>query len=79
MFLKNAKAVLISVFGWPDPNTAFGQSEHALYTCYSIITIPVLALTLGKYGDTKFLQRPTAMVNKLTNTVNNEKITLIYS
>ena len=31
-----AKAVSISVFGWPDPNTAFGQSEHALYTCYFI-------------------------------------------
>ena len=28
---------MISVFGWPDPNTAFDQSEHALYTCYFII------------------------------------------
>ena len=27
----------ISVFGWPDPNTGFDQSEHALYTCYFII------------------------------------------
>jgi hypothetical protein len=25
------------VFGWPDPNTGFDQSEHALYTCYFII------------------------------------------
>ena len=25
---------MISVFGWPDPNTGFDQSEHALYTCY---------------------------------------------
>jgi hypothetical protein len=24
------------VFGWPDPNTGFDQSEHALYTCYFI-------------------------------------------
>ena len=28
---------MISVFGWPDPNTAFDQSEHALYTCYFVI------------------------------------------
>ena len=28
---------MISVFGWPDPNTGFNQSEHALYTCYFII------------------------------------------
>ena len=27
---------MISVFGWPDPNTGFDQSEHALYTCYFI-------------------------------------------
>jgi hypothetical protein len=26
------------VFGWPDPNTGFDQSEHALYTCYFITT-----------------------------------------
>jgi hypothetical protein len=25
------------VFGWPDPNTGFDQSEHALYTGYFII------------------------------------------
>ena len=25
------------MFGWPDPNTDFDQSEHALYTCYFII------------------------------------------
>ena len=25
------------MFGWPDPNTGFDQSEHALYTCYFII------------------------------------------
>ena len=30
---------MISVFGWPDPNTGFNQSEHALYTCYFIITL----------------------------------------
>jgi hypothetical protein len=24
------------VFGWPDPNTGFDQSEYALYTCYFI-------------------------------------------
>ena len=29
---------MISVFGWPDPNTGFDQSEHALYTCYFIST-----------------------------------------
>jgi hypothetical protein len=23
---------MVSVFGWPDPNTGFDQSEHALYT-----------------------------------------------
>jgi hypothetical protein len=28
---------MVSVFGWPDPNTGFDQSEHALYTCYFII------------------------------------------
>ena len=28
---------MISVFGWPDPNTGFDQSEHASYTCYFII------------------------------------------
>jgi hypothetical protein len=27
------------VFGWPDPNTGFDQSEHALYTCYFIILV----------------------------------------
>ena len=27
----------ISRAGWPDPNTGFDQSEHALYTCYFII------------------------------------------
>ena len=27
---------MIFVFGWPDPNTGFDQSEHALYTCYFI-------------------------------------------
>jgi hypothetical protein len=27
------------VFGWPDPNTGFDQSEHALYTSYFIIDI----------------------------------------
>ena len=27
---------MISVFGWPDPNTGSDQSEHALYTCYFI-------------------------------------------
>ena len=27
---------MISVFGWPDPNTGFNQSEHALYICYFI-------------------------------------------
>jgi hypothetical protein len=30
---------MVSVFGWPDPNTCFDQSEHALYTCYFIITV----------------------------------------
>jgi hypothetical protein len=30
------------VFGWPDPNTGFDQSEHALYTCYFIIHYLVL-------------------------------------
>ena len=30
---------MISVFGWPDPNTSFNQSEHALYTCYFITLI----------------------------------------
>ena len=29
------------MFGWPDPNTGFDQSEHALYTCYCIICIPI--------------------------------------
>ena len=28
---------MISLVGWPDPNTAFDQSEHALYVCYFII------------------------------------------
>ena len=28
---------MISVFRWPDPNTGFDQSEHALYTCYFIM------------------------------------------
>ena len=30
---------MISVFGWPDPNMGFDQSEHALYTCYFIKNI----------------------------------------
>ena len=30
---------MISVFGWPDPNTGFNQSEHALYTCYFITSL----------------------------------------
>ena len=33
---------MISVFGWPDPNTGFDQSEHALYACYFIINYLVL-------------------------------------
>ena len=28
------------MFGWPDPNTGFDQSEHALYTRYFINVIP---------------------------------------
>ena len=31
---------MISVFGWPDPNTGFDQSEHALYTCYFTNKLP---------------------------------------
>ena len=31
---------MVSVFGWPDPNTGFDQSEHALYTCYFIKMFP---------------------------------------
>ena len=31
---------MISVFGWPDPNTAFDQPEHALYTCYFMNKFP---------------------------------------
>ena len=27
------------MFGWPDPNTGFDQSEHALYTSYFIIIV----------------------------------------
>ena len=34
---------MVSVFGWPDPNTAFGQSEHALYSCYFILLFSTLA------------------------------------
>ena len=30
---------MISVFGWPDPNMGFDQSEHALYSCYFIKAI----------------------------------------
>ena len=30
---------MISVFGWPDPNTGLNQSEHALYTCYFITSL----------------------------------------
>ena len=30
-------SVFGNVFGWPDPNTTFGQSEHVLYTCYFIM------------------------------------------
>ena len=30
------------MFGWPDPNTGFNQSEYALYTCYFIIHYLVL-------------------------------------
>ena len=40
-----------SVFGWPDPNTGFNQSEHALYTCYSIkiFTFMKHGVSLDKY------------------------------
>jgi hypothetical protein len=37
------------VFGWPDPNTGFDQSEHALYTCYFIKKFLALYINL-KYG-----------------------------
>lgn len=30
------------MFGWPDPNTGFDQSEHALYTCYFITLLTSL-------------------------------------
>ena len=30
---------MVSVFGWPDPNMAFGQSEHTLHTCYFILVV----------------------------------------
>ena len=34
---------MVSVFRWPDPNTAFDQSEHTLYTCYLILLLSTLA------------------------------------
>ena len=36
---------MIFVFGWPDPNTGFDQSEHALYACYFIISNTVELLS----------------------------------
>jgi hypothetical protein len=41
------------VFGWPDPNTGFDQSEHALYTCYFIKTIRARSL-LASITKTKY-------------------------
>ena len=36
LILQITDTFMISVFGWPDRNTGFDQSEHALYTCYFI-------------------------------------------
>jgi hypothetical protein len=36
---------MVSVFGWPDPNTGFNQSEHALYTCYFITPFTIITIT----------------------------------
>ena len=53
---------MISVFGWPDPNTGFDQSEHALYTCYFIIckyhTVVVFVLA-GEVFYSPFCLRQT--------------------
>jgi hypothetical protein len=38
---------MVSVFGWPDPNTGFDQSEHALYTCYFIMLFTKRLSLLG--------------------------------
>ena len=47
---------MISVFGWPDPNTGFDQSEHALYTCYfiNIVTGSVNSRLMHVFGSTTF-------------------------
>ena len=46
---------MISEFGWPDPNTGFDQSEHALYTCYFISLITKSEeITLPKFQFSKF-------------------------
>jgi hypothetical protein len=41
---------MVSVFGWPDPNTGFDQSDHALYTCYFIIIIIKLFLQITTHS-----------------------------
>ena len=43
---------MISVFGWPDPNTAVDQSDHALCTCYfiSITRRSIERLVAGAIG-----------------------------
>ena len=38
---------MISVFGWPNPNTGFDQSEHSLYTCYFINTFVLFLMNMS--------------------------------
>ena len=40
---------MISVFGWPDPNRGFDQSEHALYTCYFISSITTVVMYIFQH------------------------------
>ena len=54
---------MVSVFGWPDPNTGFDQSEHALYTRYFIMQYTTVA-SAGSRGVLQYTQysRLAAMV-----------------
>ena len=54
---------MISVFGWPDPNTGFNQSEYELYTCYFITSI-----TLGlRKPELNFIYAGTIVLSALNS------------
>jgi hypothetical protein len=78
------------VFGWPDPNMGFDQSEHVLYTCYFIKYIIICTFPRANEDITYegrvtrqpvYIQEETVDSLSTSITVINTKLlgTLIYN